>query len=138
MKYIRFNEDDLNELHQILDRLDELDNKEDNLELFSIQEQIATLIITLGREFEILENEIFINNIADYNIVKRKAHVGDIVQIVNPSETSPFNHRHDKRFFKVTEEADSGLLEWVSSCVIVGYMCLYDTQYVVLEPKKGE
>ena len=131
MEYVRFTKEDYSDLRQILDELDEVSDKD--IELFSIQEKIATMLITLGREFEILENEIFINDIHNYKIVKRKASVGDIVQIVNPSETTPFNHRHDKRFFKVTEEADEGLLEWVKSCVIVGYMCLYDDQYVVLE-----
>ena len=139
LKYIRFNEKDYNELNKIFDKLYELSNEHNELDdLFIITEELATLQITLGREFEILENEVFIKDINKYKLVNRKALVGDIVQIINTNETSPFNQRHNNRFFKVTDEADKGLLEWVVSCVIVGNMCLYDTQYVVLESIKND
>lgn len=132
MEYIRFTKEDFYELNQICDKLDEINDK--NNELYNIREQLATLTITLGQEFEILENEIFIQDISKYNLIQRKAKIGDIIQIINPSETTPFKQRHNKRFFKVTEEADEESLKWVIDHVVAGNWCLYNDQYVVLEP----
>ena len=132
MEHIRFTKEDFYELNQICDELIEIKYK--NNEVYDIIEKLATLTITLGLEFEILENEVFIKDINKYKLIKRKAKIGDIVQIINPSETTPFNQRHNKRFFKVTEEADEELLKWVVDHVVVGNWCLYNDQYVVLEP----
>jgi hypothetical protein len=147
MEYIKLLKSDYEEFEKLLDDFCHGDNSEDNL--WCLQNNFCTFSITLGQEFEILEHELNFGNVIikddiltcidknsqlhSYQIVKRKANAGDIVQIINPQKSTPFNLRHKDRFFRVNKQADKDLQEWVQPCVIVGNWCLYDDQYVVLE-----
>lgn len=149
MEYIRFTEQNQNDLDKIFSEIDEIYGTEDiEDKLYIIQNKLATLSIELGQEFEILEHEINLGNvkieddiltcihnnkILNYKLSKKKANLEDIVMIINTSESTPFKNKHKNRFFKVTEEAEKDLLKWVVPCVIVGNWCLYGDQYLVLD-----
>lgn len=150
MKYARITEDDYNVLEKIYSDLSELssENIRDYI-LWDIQNKFCNVLIDLGREFEKLQyeinmgNTIIDNNILTcisedgkqkrYNLVSRKANIGDVVYIILATNQTPFNNRHIHRFYKVTELADAEILDMVIDHVVVDNWCLYHDQYLVLE-----
>ena len=150
MNYIKFTENDCASLSSIFEELDNIEPTEKDIQ--SIQGKLATFLIILGQEFEILEHEVHLGNVSiedsilncfdtigklhKYQIVKRKAVKGDIVWITSGLEQTPFKERHIGRFYEVTGNEDAELREWIVPYVSVGYWCLYDDQYLVLEEIK--
>lgn len=147
MNKISMDMNEYRELEKLFDELDEICNDE---ELWSFQNHFATFFITIGQEFETIKDELNFGNvnitndmlthineqgeINTYKIVQRKAKKNDIVHIIKAESQTPFNSKHIGRFYIVSEEADKESLKWVQDHVVVGRNCLYDDQYVVLEP----
>lgn len=82
---------------------------------------------------------IYDNCIHKYKMSHRKANNGELVYIVNATDTCPFNKRYIGRCFKVYRQPDVEMLKWVHDFVGINIKgldtgwCLYDDQYVVLE-----
>jgi hypothetical protein len=77
------------------------------------------------------------NKTYKYEMIRRKAHKGDIVRIINVKTKGdvipPFNEAHKNKFYKVTADEKPEYVDYIGHHISVGNWFLYDYQYIVLE-----
>lgn len=155
---LRITEEDYNELMDIMDgyvqKLDELpfgseeykdlkwelDNKFCGINMIQ-EHQIVHGELEIGNV--IVEDDMLIcihdNAIHRYKMLHRKADNGELVYIIDATDTCPFNKRYIGRCFRVDSQPTEDVLKWVHDFVGINIeglevgWCLYDDQYVVLE-----
>lgn len=158
---LRITEEDYNELMDILDgyvqKLDELPLVSDEYKDLKRELDNKFCGINMLQEHQIVHGELEIGNVIihndvltciydnaihKYKMLHRKANNGELVYIINASDTCPFNKRYIGRCFRVDSQPTEEELEWIQDFVSihidgldVGW-CLYDDQYVVLEEIK--